>query len=90
MVQHDDIPRSQRGAEHLLHTGAKDVSIGGPLHGHDRLESDAEGAQPRDIRPIVQRDGPDAALSPRGPAIQAGHREIDAGFIHKLHAPEIE
>jgi hypothetical protein len=36
------------------------------VNGHDYLESlDSEGAEPRDSRPVVQRDGPDAAL-PRG------------------------
>ena len=59
--------------------------------GHDRLESiAAEGTHQCDIRPIVQGDGPNTPLPPGGSAIQASYREIDAGLIDKLHAPEIE
>jgi hypothetical protein len=91
VVQHDAIARSQGGPEHLPHVSPKDIRVGGALHGHHGLQPlDAEGAQPRDIRPIVQRDRAMDPLSVGGPAIPPGHRQIDAGFINKFHAPEIE
>jgi hypothetical protein len=51
---------------------------------------DADGTRQRDIRPVVQGDRPLDPLPLGGSAIQTGQREIDAGFIHKLQAPEIE
>ena len=91
VIQHDDIARRPCGPEHLPHVSPQDVRVRGALHGHHGLEPlDAKGTHQGDLRPIVQGDGPMDPRSLGGPALQPGHRQIDAGFIHKLQAPEIE
>jgi len=91
VVQHHDITWDQRRPQHLRDIRAKDLGIGGPVDRHHRLEAiDPEGSQQRDILAVVVGDAPDGPLPFRSPAIEASHREIDPGFIHKFQALERE
>ena len=54
IVHHDNIPRGQRGAQHLLDIGAKDLRVGRAVDGHHRLEAlDAQRPQHGHIRAVV-------------------------------------
>ena len=91
IVHHDDISGHEGGAQHLLDIGTKDLGGSTTADGHHGLQAvDAEGAQHRDIRPVVLGHAADDPLPWESAAIQPGKGQIDARFINKLQAPAIE
>ena len=85
VIHDDDVPRMQRGAEHLRDIHAQPLGIRGALDRHHSLDALApERGEHRHIRPIILGDSPDHPRPPRGAAIQAGHGEVHARFIDEL------
>jgi hypothetical protein len=69
----------------------KDFSIRGSLDRHDGLDAvQAEGRNHGEISAIVLWHGPDDALPPGCSPEPARHGQVDARFIDKFEALEIE
>src|SRR5262245_11206052 len=81
----------ERRTQDLLEIGAKHVRIGRAVDGHHRVEAlDAQGPQHRHMLAIVLGYAPDDPFPGGSAAIEAGHRQMHARFIHELHAAEVE
>lgn len=91
VIQHDDVARAQRWAQDLRCVRLKDLGIRGPLARHDGLDAaQAEGRHHGEISAIVLGHGPDDTL-PTGREPEATrHGQVDARFIDKFEALEIE
>jgi hypothetical protein len=81
----------QRGAQDLLRVRLKDFSIRGPLDRHDGLDAaQAEGRHYGEMSARVLWHGPDDALPPGRTPEPPRHGQVDARFIDKFEALEIE
>src|ERR671915_977206 len=91
VIQYDDVARAQRWAQDFLRVRLKDLGICGPLDRHDGLDAvQTEGRQHGKIRAIVLGHGPDDALPPGRTPEPTRHGQVDARFIDKFAALEIE
>lgn len=90
VVEHDHVAGYERGTEHLLQVGGKDVAVDGPTHGHGRLQdARGQGGHQRHVRPAVQRRGQVGPPPAFGPGVAAAIGQVGAGFVHELETGKI-
>jgi hypothetical protein len=90
LVHYDEIARGQRGTQHRLDVGAKDVRVSRAVDGHHRVQAvDAQGPQQGDMLAVILGDASNDALSCGCAPIETCHGPMHPRFIHECQAPEV-